>query len=66
MQRESAETIVSANGVDLCVEDLGDATDPPLLLVAGASYPRWEPLGEPRRQTVGAGSTLDLTAAGDV
>ena len=36
------------------------------LLVAGASYPRWEPLGEPRRQTVGAGSTLDLTAAGDV
>ena len=36
------------------------------LLVAGASYPRWEPLAEPRRQTVGAGSTLDLTAAGDV
>jgi len=36
------------------------------LLIAGASYPRWEPLGEPRRQTVGAGSTLDLTAAGDV
>jgi pimeloyl-ACP methyl ester carboxylesterase len=30
-------TIVEANGVDLCVEDRGDPTDPPVLLVAGAS-----------------------------
>jgi len=36
------------------------------LLAAGASYPRWEPLPEPRRQAVGAGSTLELTAVGDV
>ena len=36
------------------------------LLVAGASYPRWEPLAGARRQVVGAGSTLELTAAGDV
>ena len=36
------------------------------LLVAGASYPRWEPLAGSRRQVVGAGSTLELTAVGDV
>ena len=36
------------------------------LLAAGASYPRWEPLPESRRQAVGAGSTLELTAVGDV
>jgi predicted acyl esterase len=41
-------------GADLC------------LLVAGATYPRWEPLAGSRRQTVGQGSTLELTAAGDV
>ena len=37
-----------------------------VLLLAGASYPRWEPLAGRRRQVVGAGSTLELTAAGDV
>src|SRR4051812_25270900 len=39
------ETIVSANGVDLCVEALGDPAAPALLLVAGAaaSMDLWDP-----------------------
>jgi pimeloyl-ACP methyl ester carboxylesterase len=44
MQRETQETIVHANGVDLCVEDRGDPADPPILLIAGsgASMDWWE------------------------
>jgi pimeloyl-ACP methyl ester carboxylesterase len=39
-----SERIVSANGVDLCVEAFGDPSDPPILLVAGAvaSMDMWE------------------------
>src|SRR6266508_2909 len=32
----NGETIVAANGVDLCVETFGDAADPAILLVHGA------------------------------
>jgi pimeloyl-ACP methyl ester carboxylesterase len=41
---ESAEKIVRANGVDLCVETVGDPTDPPILLIHGAaaSLLAWE------------------------
>jgi len=34
---ESAGKIVRANGVDLCVEALGDPADPPILLIHGAA-----------------------------
>src|SRR5262249_61191560 len=30
------------------------------LMVAGASYPRWEPLADPRRQYIHDGSSLDV------
>jgi pimeloyl-ACP methyl ester carboxylesterase len=41
---ESAEKIVLANGVDLCVETIGDRADPPILLIHGAaaSLLAWE------------------------
>ncbi|MEO3752340.1 alpha/beta hydrolase [Streptomyces sp. B6B3] len=35
----SEERMVEANGVRLCVQTFGHATDPPLLLVAGAASP---------------------------
>ena len=40
----SGETMVPANGVDLCVETFGEASDPPVLLVAGgaSSMDWWE------------------------
>ncbi len=40
----SAEKIVRANGVDLCVETFGDLADPPILLIHGAaaSLLAWE------------------------
>ena len=34
-----AERIVRANGIDIWTEDFGDPTDPPLLLIMGASAP---------------------------
>jgi pimeloyl-ACP methyl ester carboxylesterase len=39
-----SETMVPANGVDLCVETFGDRTDPPVLLIAGgaSSMDWWE------------------------
>jgi pimeloyl-ACP methyl ester carboxylesterase len=40
----TGETMVPANGVDLCVETFGEPSDPPLLLIAGAgsSMDRWD------------------------
>jgi pimeloyl-ACP methyl ester carboxylesterase len=40
----ASERIVRANGVDLCLETLGDPTDPAILLIAGAggSMLSWE------------------------
>jgi pimeloyl-ACP methyl ester carboxylesterase len=35
--RRSAETIVDANGVGLCVETFGDRADPAILLIGGAA-----------------------------
>ena len=46
--------------------DLGNvcvALDPGtelVLMISGASYPRWEPLPEPRRQQLLAGSVLTV------
>jgi pimeloyl-ACP methyl ester carboxylesterase len=42
--RSGGETIVRANGVDLCVQGFGDPADPPVLLVMGigASMLWWE------------------------
>jgi pimeloyl-ACP methyl ester carboxylesterase len=39
-----SETMVPANGVDLCVETFGERTDPPVLLIGGAasSMDWWE------------------------
>jgi pimeloyl-ACP methyl ester carboxylesterase len=39
-----SETMVPANGVDLCVETFGERTDPPVLLIAGgaSSMDWWE------------------------
>ena len=37
MRRMSGETMVFANGVDLCVETFGELTDPALLLLAGGA-----------------------------
>src|SRR5207247_8678788 len=39
-----AERMIEANGVELCTESFGDATDPPILLVmgSGGSMLWWE------------------------
>jgi pimeloyl-ACP methyl ester carboxylesterase len=41
---ESAQRIVRANGVDLCIETFGDPDDPAILLIGGAAAPMdwWE------------------------
>ncbi len=40
----SSDRILSVNGVDLCVETIGDARDPAMLLIGGAASPMdwWE------------------------
>jgi pimeloyl-ACP methyl ester carboxylesterase len=40
----TGETMVPANGVDLCVETFGEPSDPPVLLIAGgaSSMDRWD------------------------
>ena len=33
----SPETLISANGIEICADTMGDPKDPPILLIMGAS-----------------------------